>query len=118
MTKPTEDQILHIAAQILDIDEIDKRFNVSFAKHELVTFVNVILACFNTSEYEHKTDEEILKYADDLEVLKGYSANKNTKWIFSRDSTGYDDWEEVDGTEEVLALARFGTTLKENHTPK
>lgn len=57
------------------------------------------------------TDEQILRYADDLGVLKGYAVDNYTRWVYIHDVTGYDDYVTVDATSEVLALARYAASL-------
>jgi hypothetical protein len=57
------------------------------------------------------TDEQILRYAEDLGVLKGYAVDNYTRWVYIHDVTGYDDYVTVDATSEVLALARYAASL-------
>jgi hypothetical protein len=60
--------------------------------------------------WEGPSDEDILRFADDLYVLKGNAVDGYSKWVFSEDYSGYGDYHLVDATNEVLALARFVTT--------
>ncbi len=59
---------------------------------------------------EGPTDEDILRFADDLSILKGCAVDGYSRWEYSEDFYGHGDYETVDATNEVLSLARFVTT--------
>ena len=59
---------------------------------------------------ERLSVKDILRFAEDLDVLKGCANDDYSKWSYSEDYTGYRDYREVDATNEVLALARFAST--------